>query len=55
MPELRLDAETAPRLRKLRFLRRAHRDPERVVVHHSSFFTLHSSLVIHHWSFVAHK
>jgi hypothetical protein len=31
MPELRVDEDAAPRLRELRFLRRAHRDLERVV------------------------
>jgi len=31
MPELRVDENAAPRLRELRFLRRAHRDLERVV------------------------
>jgi hypothetical protein len=48
LPELRIDAAAAPRLRKLRFLRRAHRDSERDVVHHSSFFTRYLSLVISH-------
>jgi hypothetical protein len=31
MPELRVDEAAAPRLRELRFLRRTHRDLERVV------------------------
>jgi hypothetical protein len=38
MPELRVDENAAPRLRELRFLRRAHRDLERDVGRFSGYY-----------------